>query len=140
MEERKSYSINSFKDALKNAFERIDSTIDKLPKTNSSLCRSQRAELFKELYGYYEKSYKKNQLVDYRMWLSSNRYKHNDTRLEQFKKTPYFRKKIEISSFCSYWFGFLKTEDLYYLISVAKDKDNRGENFNKWLFWAIRKQ
>lgn len=49
----------------------------------------------------------------------------------------YFKKDTE-KSFCSYRLGFMKTDDLYFLISIAKDKDNRGENFNRWLFWAIK--
>lgn len=132
--------INGFKLALEKAMKQIEGKVENLPKVATSICRSQRAELFKELYGYYERCYKKNTWADYRSWLARNRYKHSQARTEEFKKSKDFRKPIEISSFCSYWLGFLKTEDLYYLISIARDKENRGENFNKWLFWAIKKQ
>lgn len=102
------------------------------------LFRSERAELFNELYGFYERSYKKNSWNAYREWLKTNKFKHTSERVEQYKKDPSFRKQITVKSFCSFWFGFMKTQDLYYLISIAKDKENRGENFNRWLFWAIK--
>ncbi len=100
--------------------------------------RSQRSELFAELYSYYEKSFKKNSWVDYINWLKKNHFKHSKDKVITFKTSKEFHKKITVASFCSFWLGFMKTEDLYYLISIAKDKDQRGENFNRWLFWAIK--
>lgn len=100
--------------------------------------KSQRAELFAELYTYYEKSYKHNSWLNYIAWLKANRFKHTRERVEQYKKSKEFRKKITIKSFCSFWLSFMKTNDLYYLISIAKDKERRKENFNKWLFWSIK--
>lgn len=102
--------------------------------------RSERSELFNELYSYYEKSYRKNCWSDYITWLKKNKFKHSKEKIAEFKKSKDFRKKISIKSFCSFWLSFVKTNDLYYLISIAKDKDQRGENFNKWLFWAIKNQ
>lgn len=102
--------------------------------------RSERNALFNELYGYYEKSYRKNCWSDYIAWLRKNKFKHTKDRVNEFKATKDFRKKITVKSFCSFWLSFLKTNDLYYMISIAKDKDQRGENFNKWLFWAIKNQ
>ena len=131
--------FKSFKIALEKAKGNIKD-IPVLPHVEASTCRSQRAELFKELYGHYESSYKKSTWTEYRKWLGRNKFKHSTARTAEFRKSKEFRKPIEIKSFCSYWLGFLKTEDLYYLISIAKDKENRGENFNKWLFWAIKKQ
>jgi hypothetical protein len=100
--------------------------------------RSERSALFTELYGYYQKSYKKNCWLDYLAWLKKNRLKHSKDTVEQYKKDKTFRKMITIKSFCSFWFGHIPTQDLYYLTSIAKDKDRRGENFNRWLFWAIK--
>lgn len=100
--------------------------------------RSERSSIFSELYSYYEKSYRKNTWIAYVSWLKKNKYKHTRERVEQYKKDPTFRKKITVKSFCSFWLGFLSTQDLYYLCSIAKDMDKRNENFNRWLFWAIR--
>lgn len=102
--------------------------------------RSERAELLNELYTYYEKSYKQNTWVLYREWLKKNKFKHSTEKVAEYKKDKSYVKIIPIKRFCSYWFNFLKTEDLYYLISIAKDKEKRGENFNRWVFWAIKKQ
>lgn len=124
-----------FRLILEREVEKVEEGV-KLP----SKFKSQRAELFNELYGFYEKSYKKNMWSAYRMWLGKNKLKHSPERIVQFKKSKDFRKPITVRSFCSYWLGFLETGDLYFLLSVAKDKFNRGENFNKWLFWAIKKE
>lgn len=132
--------FDSFKDKLDKAVSNIEGIVEKPVKVPTKLCRSQRAELFKELYYYYEKSYKKNTWNDYVKWLGEKRLKHSPERIEQYKKTKGFRKQIEISSFCAFWFNFLKTEDLHYLVSVAKDMTNRGKNFNQWLFWSIKRE
>lgn len=100
--------------------------------------RSERNEQFFELYNHYAKSYKKNMWVNYIGWLKQNRFKHSKERVAQYKKIAY--PIINEKSFCSYWFGFMKTNDLYFLNSICRDKENRGENVNKWLFWAIKNQ
>lgn len=102
--------------------------------------KSERAELFNELYSHYEKSYVKNTQILYGQWLKKNKYKHSMERVEQYKKDKSFRKKITIKSFCSHWFSFIKTQDIYYLNSICRDKENRNENVNQWLFWAIKNQ
>jgi hypothetical protein len=127
--------FNKFKLQIQEAVERGR---EESLHENTAKCKSQRAELFKELYSYYEKSYKQNTWTDYRRWLGRNKFKHSPQRIAEFKKSNDYRKKIAVKSFCSYWFSFLKTSDLYYLISVVKDKDSRGENVNKWLFWSIK--
>ena len=98
--------------------------------------RSERNEQFFELYGHYAKSYKKNMWANYISWLKQNKFKHSKEKVEQFKKISY--PLISEKSFCSYWLGFIKTKDLYFLNSIARDKEQRNENFNKWLFWAIK--
>lgn len=100
--------------------------------------KSERAELFNELYGHYSKCYRKDTWEAYKKWLQKNKLKHTAENTAKFKKSPDYRKKITIKSFCSFWLGFVATNDLYYLISIAKDKEARGENFNKWLFWALK--
>ncbi len=115
--------------------ETLEARMRELPEPP---CRSERAELFKELYGFYERSYKKNTWSDYLAWLRRNRFRHSSERVVQYEKDKSYRKIIPVSSFCSYWFGFLKTSDLYYLISVVRDMEHRGMNVNRWLFWAIK--
>lgn len=124
---------------MDNAFvslqDAINKKISEIPKPRF---KCERAALFNELYGYYERSWKKNCWSDYINWLKSNRLKHSKEKLINFKGSPSFHKKITVASFCSFWFGFIKTNDIYYLNSICKDKENRKENVNKWLFWAIK--
>ncbi|HAS92275.1 MAG TPA: hypothetical protein DCS12_08600, partial [Clostridiales bacterium] len=101
---------------------------------------SERSELFKQLYPYYERSYKKNTWTNYITWLKRNKIKHSSKSLEDFKKSKYFHKKIDEKSLATYWLCWADKETLYYLQSIAKDMENRNQNFNRWLFWAIKPQ
>lgn len=100
--------------------------------------KSERAALFADLYAVYERSYKQNSWDAYKAWLRSKRLRHSPERVAQYAKDPTFRKPVTVKSFCSYWFGFLKTQDLYYVLSVARDMERRGQNVNKWLFYSIK--
>lgn len=123
---------------MKTFQELIDeykSRIDLIPPKKTL---NQRQELFAELYNYYEKDYKRQAWKGYVAWLKQNRFKHTKLTVEDYKKNAF--KKITVKSFVSYWLGFIPTQDLWYLVSIAKDMDNRGQSFNRWLFWAIKVQ
>lgn len=98
--------------------------------------KSQRSEYLSELYQFYEKDYKIQMWKDYVAWLKTNRKKHSKSTIEEYKVIHF--KRISLKTFCSFWLGHIPTDDLYYLISIAKDKDNRGESFNRWLFWSLK--
>ena len=102
--------------------------------------KNHRRCLFRELYPYYERDWKKQTWKNYQIWLRNNRLKDSKENQAKFKKSDMFFKKISDASFASFWLSHMRTEDLYYLISIAKDKENRKESFNKWLFWAIKPQ
>lgn len=99
---------------------------------------SQRSELFRQLYEFYEKGYKKNTWHDYLSWIRETKKPNNKETQNEFRKTKLFHKQIDIRSFCSFWLGHIPTEDLWYLLSIAKDMDKRNQNFCKWLFWALK--
>lgn len=121
---------------MENSFISFRDAIEKFKSIDAPKRLSQRAELFKELYSYYEKSYKKNTWLDYIKWLKENHIKHTKESIAKFDKIK--RKPITVKSFCSFWLSHIPTIDLYYLISIAKDMENRNQNFNKWLFWSIK--
>lgn len=98
--------------------------------------KSERSELFNQLYTFYEKDYKKQTWKDYIKWLKKNHKKHSKNTIDEFKVLSY--PKINLRSFCSFWLGHIPTNDLYYLASIARDCENRGVSFNKWLFWALK--
>lgn len=121
--------MKTFQDLINEYKDRID-----LIPPKKSL--NQRQELFAELYNYYEKDYKRQAWKSYVAWLKQNRVKHTKLAVENYKKVAF--KKITVKSFVSYWLGFIPTPDLWYLVSIAKDMDNRGQSFNKWLFYSIK--
>ena len=121
---------------MDDTFISLAEYIAKIKLENPAPFRSERNELFNQLYAFYEKSWKKNMWIDYIAWLKKNHFKHSKEKVLAYKKVAY--PKISEKSFCSYWLGHIPTNDLYYLVSIAKDKDNRGENFNRWLFWALK--
>lgn len=116
----------SFKDAILEA-EKKQGKQKSLP---------QRTALLKELYEFYERDYGRMMRKQYFIWLGNR--KHNESLKALFMKTPSYRKKITPKSFASFWLSHIPTPDLYYLISIAKDKEARRESFNRWLFWALK--
>lgn len=98
--------------------------------------RSQRAELLGQIYEIYEQDYKKQKWLEYLAWLKANKYQHSAKTVAQYKKISY--PKISISSFCSYWLSPIPTDDLFYILSEAKDIRNRNGSFNKWLFYNLK--
>lgn len=102
--------------------------------------KNQRRSLFRDLYPYYERDWKRQTWKTYNTWLRANRMKHSSVNQAAFKKTKLYFPKITPASLASFWLCHMKTEDLYYLISIAKDKENRKESFNRWLFWSIKVQ
>mgnify|MGYP003425957881 CR=1 FL=1 len=117
--------------SLQEALQQKRDNIDLIPRQ-----KSQRAELFCELYNYYEKDYKRQSWKSYVQWLKQNKFKHSTAKIDEYKKIAF--PKISVKSFCSYWLSHIKTEDLWYLISIAKDHDHRGTSFNKWLFFSLK--
>lgn len=97
---------------------------------------SERSQILKEIYEHYERSYKMNVWSDYIKWLKANKYKHSKEKISEYDKLKF--KKITISSFCSFWLSHIPTKDLYYILSYAKDLENRKQNFNKWLFYNLK--
>lgn len=133
--------MEEFREEFNNDYSKISELFLKYKNediSNRKLDKNERRTIMKELYSFYEISYKKNSWDNYILWLKSNRLKHNPENIEKFKKINY--KKITPSSFASFWLGFIPTKDLYYILSEAKDRHRRGMNFNKWLFWAISKE
>lgn len=98
--------------------------------------KSQRADLLGQLYDFYEKDYSVQTWKEYVRWLKDNRKKHCKDTVAQYKKVAY--PKITVKSFSSYWLSHIPTEDLYYILSIARDKHNRSESFNRWLFWSLK--
>lgn len=103
---------------------------------------SERASLIKEIYEIYtsdgEQARRKREnwkrYCQYcREWRKSNCLSSQ----KEFKRSRSFIQEIKIKSFC-YLTSHIPTKDLYYVLSVLKDKVNRGENGFAWLFGNIK--
>lgn len=111
----------------------------KYKKQEKPKFRSQRSEIISQLYEFYKADWKVSTWKNYVAWLKQNRIKNSEESRAKFKKSTSFFKMMTVRYFCVK-ISHIPTEDLYYLISIAKDKQNRGESFNKWLFWALKVQ
>lgn len=102
---------------------------------------SQRNEFMKELHeAYLQDKYNLDKL-NYVRWLKRNKFSPSTENIARWKKgSGEFRTPITPKSFASFWLAHIPTHDLYYLVSIARDKQNRKESFNKWLFWALKNQ
>ncbi len=99
-------------------------------------------EPFNELYSLYTSTTqkilrKKENWRRYRLWLMANRIPHTMANAEKFKKVkkgPYkFIEEYSIARF-AYMTSHFKLNDLYYALSVARDRDNRNQSIGAWLF------
>lgn len=98
---------------------------------------SERADVLSQIYPIYRESTKIENWKRYIKWLKENRFKNSTDKIAEFKKTPTHLKTRTTKSF-AIMLAHIPTKDLYYILSVAKDKSNRKENFSGWLMGEIR--
>ncbi len=104
-----------------------------------------REELLKEIYDLYtskqDKKYRYSyNMNNYKAWLRQKHEKHSLTNWAVFKKSHRYVKTIDIGQFCIR-FAHLKSppsDDLYYLLSVARDRYNRKQPVGAWIFNVIK--
>lgn len=101
--------------------------------------RSERADLINQIYEFYRKSNKSENWKRYIKWLRYNKFKHSQQSIQNFKKHKDCLKARLIKSF-AIMLAHIPTKDLYYILSIARDKDNRKENFSGWLMGEIYKK
>lgn len=101
--------------------------------------KTQRNELMKQIHDCYIKDKWLSDRANCAKWLSIKRLSPTKENVDVWKKqSGEYYKPITPASLASFWLGHIKTEDLFYIVSIAKDKINRKENFVKWLFWSLR--
>lgn len=110
--------------------------IKKTPKT------SERSLNIEELYKLYTSvTERKLRRIEnwkrYRLWLMNNRIPHSPENVTKFRKVKTgvnkFIDEYGISSF-AFMTSHIKTSDLYYVLSVARDKNHREQSIGAWLF------
>lgn len=98
---------------------------------------SKRAELIKEVYAIYCSETqrllrRKENWKRYVEALKATRTKDDQITRALFKRNKRFIKELPIKTFC-YFISVIPTDDLYYIISIAKDMNSRSQNFGGWL-------
>lgn len=100
--------------------------------------RSQRAELIEQLYNIYmsETQVRHRKIANWKRyceWCRNNKTPDSEKAQSKFKKSKSYIKTHNIKTFV-YFLSVIPTSDLDYLISVAKDMNNRNQNFSGYLF------
>jgi hypothetical protein len=110
-------------------------------KVDKGEARSQRNELMKQIHEIYLKDAETQDRIRCKNWLVVKRLNPmipKNVQLWKDTSGEYYKNKITPASMASYWLSHVPTEDLFFLVSIGKDKLQRKESFNKWLFWAIK--
>jgi hypothetical protein len=103
---------------------------------------SERSLVIKDLYALYISPQenihrKKENWKRYVMWLKENRFKNTKENQVLFMKHKLFITVMPIKRFC-FFISHIPTQDLYYTLSVGKDKIARQDSFSKFLFGSIK--
>lgn len=106
----------------------------KIEKTD----RNQRRVLMKEIYQLYSSPTqrnlrKKENWKRYCKWCRENKLPDSKVNQEKFKKTKTFIKEFKEKNFAIVMNPIKGEENLYYIISVGKDMDRRGDNFGAYI-------
>lgn len=93
--------------------------------------------LIEQIYVLYESKNedflrKKENWKRYVSWLKENRIQHGDQSLKDFKKKRRFIKKMNLRTF-GIMINHIPTQDLYYILSVSKDRANRKESIGAYV-------
>ena len=105
----------------------------------------ERSMLLNELYELYSSLQDKKlrhiyNVELYKKWLFSKRIRHSPANWELFKKNSKYIKTVEIGVFAIRLAHLKNLADLYYLLSVCKDKYHRGEPVGAYIFYSIKAQ
>lgn len=98
---------------------------------------SQRGSYTQEIYDIYSSETqrlfrKKENWKRYCNWARENKLSDNKENQAKFKKTKLFIKEHSLKTIC-YFLSPIPTSSLDYIVSVAKDMQNRNQNFSGYL-------
>ena len=98
---------------------------------------SQRNDILRQIYSFYDSDRevfftKKKNWKRYIEFLKENKIKDSKENQERFKKSKKFIKKMS-SSTVAYFVSHIPTNDLYYVLSVVKDKSFRNESVGAYI-------
>ena len=98
---------------------------------------SQRNDILRQVYSFYDSDRevfltKKKNWKRYIEFLKENKIKDSKENQDRFKKSKKFIKKMS-SSTVAYFVSHIPTNDLYYVLSVVKDKSFRNESVGAYI-------
>ena len=98
---------------------------------------SQRNDILRQIYSFYDSDRevfltKKKNWKRYIEFLKENILKDTKENQDRFKKSKKFIKKMS-SSTVAYFVSHIPTNDLYYILSVVKDKSFRNESVGAYI-------
>ena len=98
---------------------------------------SQRNDILRQIYSFYDSDRevfltKKKNWKRYIEFLKENKIKDSKENQERFKRSKKFIKKMS-SSTVAYFVSHIPTNDLYYVLSVVKDKSFRNESVGAYI-------
>jgi hypothetical protein len=113
-----------------------------LNKEQQELCKSERAEVIKQLYEIYTSEHerilrKKENWKRYIKYLKENKTPHTLESLKTFKKKSNYIKEQPVKSFC-FFLSHIPTKHLYFIRSEMLDYKNRGKSASAYLFASIK--
>ncbi len=124
--------------------ESIGSLISLRKESNEiKIEKSSRAQITKEIYVLYtsdqEKLFRKKE--NWKRFIEHCKGQRlpfkEKTVQEAYKKSKVFIKEYDIKTFCIR-IAHIPSDDLYYVLSICKDKYHRNEQIGAWLFSAIK--
>lgn len=110
---------------------------------------NQRQDLFKQIYSFYDTGQeiihrKKYNWKKYVEFLKENRIPNTPENIKKFKRSKKFQKKMSAKTMACYWLSHVKTPDLWFVLSVAKDKAFRNECVSAYIMslstWKVDKK
>ena len=107
-----------------------------------NLKKSERAQVISEIYDLIVSAQEKKlrKIENWRRYLiwCHGKNPQNPESIKKFKKNPLFIRELSIRSFCVL-ISHIQTKDLYYILSIAKDRSARQQSVSAWLISEIKK-
>lgn len=102
---------------------------------------SERGDVIGKIFELYDSEQertlrKKENWKRYVSWLKQNKRKNEPHSINDFKKSKIFLRPFTIKKLC-FLISHLKTVDLYYVLSVCKDKYNRNESIGAYIYTQV---
>jgi len=119
------------KDFINNYLKKFE--VQEITQEEKKKFRSQRSEILDEIYQVYVDCQK----ID--NWASYRKLYKEDTKENQkkFVASKSYFKAWDIKRFVVR-LSYIPTDDLFYILSIARDMKNRKQNFSKWIMWNTK--